>query len=262
VVELKVSGETDFRCKATDPIKDRLQALQNLGQSGYPDGFSTDLITTPGLTWAAEVVASQLAQIGIEANILIMEEQAFQARLDKGQTELFLAETAANPLNPGELLGRLLLETGSENYTGYRNALFEDAFRGGATFEAEGIALYCGPAIEFGQTVFHCGRTIIPLLWSENSMKASATQPAPTAATTAAVIQGFAHQDLTVQAGTTVVWTNRDGVTHTATAQEGQWDSGILRERESFSFTFTEAGVFSYFCAIHPFMTAEVTVNN
>ena len=65
----------------TDPIKGRLQAVQNLGQSGYPNGFSTDLITTPGLTWAAEVVASQLAQIGIEANILVMEGQAFQARL-------------------------------------------------------------------------------------------------------------------------------------------------------------------------------------
>ena len=88
------------------------------------------------------------------------------------------------------------------------------------------------------------------------------TRPAPTVATTAAVIQGFAHLDLTVQAGTTVVWTNRDGVPHTTTAAEGQWDSGTLQEGQSFSFTFTEAGVFSYFCAIHPFMTAEVTVSN
>lgn len=90
--------------------------------------------------------------------------------------------------------------------------------------------------------------------------------PEPTAAssdlTANADIQGFAHQDLTVQPGTTVVWTNLDGASHTTTAKEGQWDSGTLREGQSFSFTFTEAGVFSYFCAIHPFMTAEVTVNN
>ena len=77
-----------------------------------------------------------------------------------------------------------------------------------------------------------------------------------------AVIQGFAHQDLTVQTGTTVVWTNLDGASHTSTANEGQWNSGTLRGGETFSFTFAEAGVFSYFCAIHPFMTAVITVNN
>ena len=79
---------------------------------------------------------------------------------------------------------------------------------------------------------------------------------------TGADIQDFTHQDLTVQIGTKVVWTNRDGASHTTTAKAGQWNSGTLREGQSFSFTFTEAGVFSYFCAIHPFMTAEVTVNN
>ena len=90
--------------------------------------------------------------------------------------------------------------------------------------------------------------------------------PEPEAAssglTANAVIQNFTHQDLTVQTGTTVVWTNRDGASHTTTAKEGQWDSGTLREGQSFSVTFTEAGMFSYFCSIHPFMTAEVTVNN
>ena len=84
--------------------------------------------------------------------------------------------------------------------------------------------------------------------------------PTPMVVTTGANIQDFTHQDLTLQTGTTVVWTNRDAVSHTTTARAGQWDSGTLRERESFSFTFTEAGVFSYFCAIHPSMTATVTV--
>ena len=77
-----------------------------------------------------------------------------------------------------------------------------------------------------------------------------------------AAIQGFAHQNLKVQIGTTVVWTNRDGAGHTTTAGQGQWDSGRLQQGESFSFTFTELGVFSYFCAIHRSMTAEVTVTN
>ena len=87
-------------------------------------------------------------------------------------------------------------------------------------------------------------------------------EPTPMVVTIEAAIQVFAHQDLNVMAGTTVVWTNRDGARHTTTAEEGQWDSSTLQEGQSFSFTFTEAGVFSYFCAIHTYMTAEVTVNN
>lgn len=75
-------------------------------------------------------------------------------------------------------------------------------------------------------------------------------------------IQDFAHQDLTVQVGTTVVWTNQDGAGHTTTDTQGLWDSGRLGQGGTFSFTFTEAGVFSYFCSIHRSMTAEVTVNN
>lgn len=90
--------------------------------------------------------------------------------------------------------------------------------------------------------------------------------PEPAAAssglTTNASIQNFAHQDLTVQIGTTVVWTNRDGAGHTTTAVQGAWDSGRLGQGQSFSFTFTEAGVFAYRCNIHRAMTAEVTVNN
>ena len=85
---------------------------------------------------------------------------------------------------------------------------------------------------------------------------------APAAGAFNANIQDFTQQDLTVQTGTTVVWTNRDDARHTTTAAAGQWDSGALRKGQSFKFTLTEAGVFSYFCSIHPYMTAEVTVNN
>ena len=78
-------------------------------------------------------------------------------------------------------------------------------------------------------------------------------------------IQNFTHQDLTVQVGDTVVWTQQDGVSHTTTSgtpgsSDGVWDSGTLRQGESFSVTFTEAGTFAYFCSIHPSMTATVTV--
>ena len=107
--------------------------------------------------------------------------------------------------------------------------------------------------------------------------EAISTQPAatPTAtveapddggSTIQANIQNFTLEDLTVQVGDTVVWTQQDGVSHTTTSGtpgslDGVWDSGTLRQGESFSVTLTEEGTFPYFCAIHPrSMTATVTV--
>ena len=75
-------------------------------------------------------------------------------------------------------------------------------------------------------------------------------------------IKDFTHQDITVAVGTAVAWTNRDSFPHTTTEDSDAeiWDSLALDLGESFKFTFTEAGTFSYFCAIHPTMTATVTV--
>lgn len=71
----------------------------------------------------------------------------------------------------------------------------------------------------------------------------------------------FTPRDLIVQAGTTVEWRNRaEGTGHTATAVDGEWDSGTLAGGEAFEFTFSEPGTFEYFCAIHPSMTGSVTV--
>ena len=90
----------------------------------------------------------------------------------------------------------------------------------------------------------------------------AALEAAPVAGAFNADIKDFAHQDITVPVGTTVAWTNRDGVAHTTT--EGSdpeiWDSFALQPGQSFSFTFTEAGTFNYFCAIHLTMRATVTV--
>ena len=78
-------------------------------------------------------------------------------------------------------------------------------------------------------------------------------------------IAGFVLEDLTVPVGTTVAWTNRDRAPHTATSgtpsgRTAHFDSGTLATDARFSFTFTEAGTFPYFCVIHPSMTATVTV--
>ncbi|NLF12044.1 MAG: cupredoxin family copper-binding protein [Anaerolineaceae bacterium] len=72
-------------------------------------------------------------------------------------------------------------------------------------------------------------------------------------------------QDLTVQVGDTVTWTNNDDVAHTVTAGTpdspmGEFDSGELQPGDTFSYTFDQAGTFDYFCTLHPDMTASVTV--
>ena len=72
--------------------------------------------------------------------------------------------------------------------------------------------------------------------------------------------EGFDPATITVTAGTEVSWTNVDGLAHTATAGEGAWDSGRLATDQTFSFTPTEAGTYSYFCSIHPSMTGELVV--
>lgn len=79
------------------------------------------------------------------------------------------------------------------------------------------------------------------------------------------VIQNFAFgpSSITVKKGTKVVWTNKDSVTHTVVEADGQLggpNSGDLAPGASYSFTFTQAGVFHYHCAIHTSMTGKVTV--
>ena len=66
---------------------------------------------------------------------------------------------------------------------------------------------------------------------------------------------------LTVQVGTTVTWTNDDpGQMHTVTAVDGEFDSGFLETGQTWSYTFTEAGEFEYYCLPHPWMRAKVIV--
>ncbi|NUR57845.1 MAG: cupredoxin family copper-binding protein [Catenulispora sp.] len=80
----------------------------------------------------------------------------------------------------------------------------------------------------------------------------------------AVAIQGFAFApaNLSVKVGTTVTWTNKDSDAHTVTSQGsgGPLQSKALATGESFSYTFTAPGTYSYLCTIHPFMTATVTV--
>jgi plastocyanin len=70
----------------------------------------------------------------------------------------------------------------------------------------------------------------------------------------------FGPTALTVPVGTTVTWTNRDDIPHTVVSTEGVFKSKALDTDDKFSFVFTKAGTYSYFCSIHPKMTGQVVV--
>jgi plastocyanin len=66
---------------------------------------------------------------------------------------------------------------------------------------------------------------------------------------------------LMIPLGTTVTWTNNDpAMPHTVTAVDSSLDSGQLAPGQSFSYTFDKPGDFEYFCTLHPWMRARVSV--
>ena len=75
----------------------------------------------------------------------------------------------------------------------------------------------------------------------------------------------FAQESIEVPAGTTVVWSNGDGIEHSVTHgvpgdQGGAFDSGLMTKDKSFERTFTDVGEYPYFCKRHEFMTGVVKV--
>ena len=70
----------------------------------------------------------------------------------------------------------------------------------------------------------------------------------------------FGPPELTVAAGTTITWTNRDDIPHTVVSPDKVFKSKVLDTDEKFSSTFSTPGTFIYFCSIHPKMTGKVVV--
>ena len=72
----------------------------------------------------------------------------------------------------------------------------------------------------------------------------------------------FAPKVLTVTPGTRVTWTNHDDIPHTVVSRENPSGikSPVLDTDESFSYTFTQAGTYGFFCSLHPHMQSTVIV--
>jgi plastocyanin len=91
---------------------------------------------------------------------------------------------------------------------------------------------------------------------------APTTAPAAKTATVEIDNFNFKPNELTVKVGATVTWTNHDDVPHTATVKGKSplFDSKMLDTDEQFSFTFKSPGSYSYYCKVHPHMTATIVV--
>jgi len=71
----------------------------------------------------------------------------------------------------------------------------------------------------------------------------------------------FTPQTLTVKAGTTVTWTNRDDIPHGIASDNNAFRrSKALDTDDKFAFTFTTPGTYKYFCYVHPHMTGTILV--
>lgn len=70
----------------------------------------------------------------------------------------------------------------------------------------------------------------------------------------------FDPVSVTIKAGGSVTWANQDSVNHTVVGDNGEFQSGNLSNGGSFTFTFDEAGSYTYHCGVHPAMKGTVVV--
>jgi plastocyanin len=84
----------------------------------------------------------------------------------------------------------------------------------------------------------------------------------PVTGVTQVVIQdsAYAPANVQVRVGTSLTWTNTYSVPHSVTFKNGMKDSGLLRQGQVFTYTFTTPGTYAYYCTAHPSMVAQVLV--
>ncbi len=106
--------------------------------------------------------------------------------------------------------------------------------------------------------------TPMPIITPTETITSTETSSATvTPAPVAIEIKNFAFKPstITIPKGTTVIWTQHDSVSHTVTSSVGKgFDSGTLNPGDTFSWTFNDAGTFSYLCSIHPNMKGTIIV--
>jgi plastocyanin len=71
----------------------------------------------------------------------------------------------------------------------------------------------------------------------------------------------FEPQSVEVPLNTTITWINRDDIPHTIVSDDGVFKSKALDTDDKFTFTFSKAGTYTYFCGLHPKMVGKITVH-
>jgi len=70
----------------------------------------------------------------------------------------------------------------------------------------------------------------------------------------------FSPKTITVPVNSVVTWVNKDDVPHVIASTDGVFKSKALDTDQKFSYTFTKAGTYPYFCTIHPQMLGKIVV--
>jgi plastocyanin len=112
--------------------------------------------------------------------------------------------------------------------------------------------------------------TAAPNSTTETSKMAMPARPSPAASKDVptrsgpnqVVVENFSFQPgtVTVKAGTSVTWVNRDDVPHTVNENDKRFKSGTLDTDGTFTYKFTSPGTYGYFCSLHPRMTGQIIV--
>jgi plastocyanin len=100
---------------------------------------------------------------------------------------------------------------------------------------------------------------------SENSVQQPTTTSIRSNSTLVKIVanagsNSFSPNPVEVNVGETVTWVNDDSGIHTITSKDAVFDSGIMGEGQSFSYTFDKAGEYSYNCSPHPNMVGTAVV--
>jgi plastocyanin len=111
---------------------------------------------------------------------------------------------------------------------------------------------------------FAVGRAVVVAMLSGPILGAMLAFAAVAAQDTSNVITidnfTFSPKELTVAVGTTVKWVNHDDIPHLIVEKKTTFRSKALDTDDSYSYTFTSAGDFDYFCGLHPQMVGKVIV--
>ena len=70
----------------------------------------------------------------------------------------------------------------------------------------------------------------------------------------------FVDNEISINVGSSIIWTNNDSSMHTATSIDSKFDSGYLYENQTYEFKFLNAGIYTYRCSLHSGMIGKINV--